>query len=222
MSRLGRSAIKEMNRLGMIVDANHVSEDCTRQVLELSRAPVVFSHNNVKDVFACPRNVPDDILDLIPGNGGTICVTFVPEHFASRRKDARMEMVMDHLFYIADRIGWDQVGLGSDFDGIASVIPGLEDVRCYPALMQAILDRGVTKEQLSMVIGENVLRVWKGVEGVRGQTSAEGVLPIEEVWEGRQWWRYDGYYQMPGPDPEDKLGLDWYDVPPPEGLYHED
>jgi membrane dipeptidase len=52
--------------------------------------------------------------------------------------------------------------------------------------------------------------------------AAEGVLPVGDVWEGRQWWRYDGYYQMPDPDPEDKLGLDWYGVPPPEGLYHEE
>jgi len=117
-----------MNRLGMIIDASHVSEDCARQVLELSRAPAMFSHSNAKGVFDCPRNVPDDILDLIPSNGGVICVTFVPERVASRRKDAKMEMILDHLFYIADRIGWDHVGLGSDFDGVASVIPGLEDV----------------------------------------------------------------------------------------------
>ncbi|KAG9204927.1 hypothetical protein G6514_009383 [Epicoccum nigrum] len=222
LSRLGKSAIKEMNRLGMIVDASHVSENCARQVLELSRAPVMFSHSNVKGVFDCPRNVPDDILDLIPANGGVICITFVPEHVASRRKDAKMEMVLDHLFYIVNRIGWDYVGLGSDFDGIASVIPGLEDVRCYPVLMQAILDRGATEEQLSKVIGENVLRAWKGVEEIRDHMAAEGVFPVEDVWEGRQWWRYDGYYQMPDPDPEDKLGLDWYGVPPPEGLYHEE
>jgi membrane dipeptidase len=67
--------------------------------------------------------------------------------------------------------------------------------------------------------------------------KAEGVLPVEDVWHGRTWWRYDGvsppnhtygarltlvqYYQMPDPDPEDKLGLDWYGVAPPEeGLYH--
>ncbi|KAJ4368342.1 hypothetical protein N0V83_006698 [Neocucurbitaria cava] len=221
LSKLGRAAIKEMNRIGMIVDASHVSEDCARQVLELSRAPVMFSHSLVKGVFDCPRNVPDDVLDSIPKNGGIVCVTFVPEFVTSRRKDAKMEMVLDHLFYIADRIGWDHVGLGSDFDGIASVIPGLEDVRCYPSLMQAILDRGATEEQLTKVAGENMLRVWKGVEKVRDEMKAEGVLPVEDVWEGRQWWRYDGYYQMPDIDPEDTLGLDWYGVAPPEeGLYH--
>lgn len=205
----------------MIVDASHVSEDCARQVLKLSRAPIMFSHSNCKGVFDCPRNVPDDVLDMIPTNGGVIMVTFVPEHVATSRKDARMEMVLDHLFYIAERIGWDHVGLGSDFDGIASVIPGLEDVRCYPRLLEAILDRGATEEQLAKLAGQNMLRVWKGVVAVRDQMKQEGVLPVEDVWEGRQWWRYDGYYQMPDPDPEDKLGLDWYGVPPPDGLYHD-
>lgn len=196
--------------------------DCAEQVLNLTKAPVMFSHSNVKAVFDCPRNVDDKILDMIPANNGIIMVTFVPEHVTERRKDAKMEMVVDHLFYIANRIGWDHVGLGSDFDGIASVIPGLQDVKCYPALLKAILDRGATEEQLAKVAGENMIRVWTDVARVRDEMKAEGVLPVEDVWEGRQWWRYDGYYQMPDPDPEDKLGLDWYGVPPPEdGLYHD-
>lgn len=207
----------------MIVDISHVSEDCARQVLDITRAPVIFSHSNAKSVFDCARNVPDDILDLVPANGGIVMVTFVPEHVAVRRGDATLDMVLDHLFYIANRIGWDHVGLGSDFDGIASVIKDLEDVRCYPRLLAAILDRGATEEQLAQVAGANILRVWRGVTTMRDIMKAEGVLPVEDVWDNRTWWRYDGYYQMPDPDPEDKLGLDWYGVPPPEeGLYLDD
>ena len=81
----------------MLIDLSHVSPDCARQALELTRAPVMFSHSNAKAVFDCPRNVPDDILDLVPANGGLVAVTFVPEHVASRRQDARLEMVLDHL-----------------------------------------------------------------------------------------------------------------------------
>ncbi|RDW88762.1 dipeptidase-4 [Coleophoma cylindrospora] len=233
LSSLGRSAVKEMNRLGretwmfalhfadfsppgMIIDLSHVTADCARQVLELSEAPVMFSHSNVQAVFDCARNVPDDVLDLVPANNGIVMVTFVPEHCATKRKDATMDMVLDHLFHVANRIGWDHVGLGSDFDGIASVIPGLEDVKCYPALMKAILDRGATEEQLAKCIGGNILRVWQGVVDKRDEMKKAGVLPVEDVWEGRQWWRYDGYYQMPDPDPEDKLGYDWYGVPRPD------
>ncbi|KAI7569465.1 hypothetical protein KC343_g9506 [Hortaea werneckii] len=223
LSRLGRSAITEMNRLGMIIDLSHVSPDCARQSLEMTKAPIMFSHSNAEAVFDCPRNVPDEILDMIPADEGIIMVTFVPEHVATHRKHANMDMVLDHLFYMAERIGWDHVGLGSDFDGIASVIPGLEDVRCYPALLKAILDRGASEEQLRKVAGENIIRVWQKVEDVSCHLQSEGMLPVEDVWEGRQWWRYDGYYQMPDPDPEDKLEMDWYGVPPPsEGLYHVD
>ncbi|KAI1336687.1 membrane dipeptidase [Xylariaceae sp. FL0016] len=223
LSKLGRSAVLEMNRLGMIVDLSHVSEDCARQVVGLSKAPIMFSHSNAKAVFDCPRNVPDDVLDLIPANGGIIMVTFVPEHVATRRRDATLDMVLDHLFYFAERIGWDHIGLGSDFDGIASVVKDLEDVKCYPRLLKAILDRGATEEQLAKVSGENILRVWGGVVKVRDEMKAKGIKPVEDVWEDRTWWRYDGYYQMPDPDPEDKLGLDWYGVPPPdEGLYIDD
>jgi membrane dipeptidase len=207
----------------MIVDISHVSEDCAEQVLTLSRAPIMFSHSNAKGVFDCPRNVPDHIIDKVPSNDGIVMVTFVPEHCTARRSDAKMEMVIDHLFYIANRIGWDYVGLGSDFDGIASVIPGLEDVKCYPHLLKAILDRGATEGQLAKVVGENILRVWEGVEKVRDEMKKESVLPVEDVFKDRKWWRYDGFYQMEDPDPEDKLGLDWYGVPPPdEGLYLEE
>ncbi|KAI9741645.1 MAG: hypothetical protein M1834_000029 [Cirrosporium novae-zelandiae] len=203
-----------------MIDLSHVSEDCAKEALELTKAPVMFSHSNAKSVFDCPRNVSDSVLDMVLANHGIVMVTFVPEHVTTRRKDATMDMVLDHLFYIANRIGWDFVGLGSDFDGIASVIQDLEDVKCYPRLLKAILDRGATEEQLAKVAGENILRVWKDVVKIRDEMSAARVEPVEDVWDGRTWWRYDGYYQMPDPDPKDKLGLDWYGVPPPEeGLY---
>jgi membrane dipeptidase len=81
-------------------------------------------------------------------------------------------------------------------------------------LLEAILDRGTTEEQVSKLIGENVLRVWRGVAKVRDEMKQAGVLPVEDVWDDRRWWRYDGYYQMEDPDPEDRLGLGFFGVPP--------
>ncbi|KAL2214627.1 membrane dipeptidase [Sarocladium strictum] len=215
LSRLGRGLVVEMNRLGMIVDLSHASEDCVMQVLDLTRAPVMFSHSNVKAVFDCARNVPDSVLDRIPANGGVIMLNFVPEHVATHRWDAKMEDVLDHIFYVANRIGWDHVGLGSDFDGVASVIPGLEDVTCYPKLIAAVLDRGATEVQVEKLISHNLLRVWTQVVAVREQMKREGVKPVEDVWEGRTWWRFNGHHQIEDPDPEDERGWGWFAMDKP-------
>ncbi|KAL4753105.1 hypothetical protein BDW72DRAFT_201863 [Aspergillus terricola var. indicus] len=184
LSRLGRSAVLEMNRLGMIIDCSHVSEACAHQVLDLTRAPIMFSHSNAKSVFDCPRNLPDDIIDRVPANGGMIMVTFVPEHVHPPRRSNHGHAPRPSLLHREPhRMG------------------ELEDVKCYPGLLEAILDRGATEDQLALVAGENVLRVWAGVEKVRNEMKHEGLLPIED----------------------DKLGLGWYGVPlPEEGLYLED
>jgi membrane dipeptidase len=102
---------------GMMVDLSHVSPEAAEQGLKCTDAPVMFSHSNARGVFDCPRNVPDSVLDLVPANNGIVMVTFVPEHLTARRSGATIDMLLDHIFYIANRIGWEHVGLGSDFDG---------------------------------------------------------------------------------------------------------
>ena len=84
LTAFGRAVIAELNRLGIIVDLAHVSPDVMRQVLDVTRAPVVFSHSNARALADHPRNVPDDVLDRVPANGGIVMATFVPD-FISRR-----------------------------------------------------------------------------------------------------------------------------------------
>jgi membrane dipeptidase len=79
LTAFGRAVVAELNRLGMMVDLAHVSPDVMRQVLDISKAPVVFSHSNARALADHPRNVPDDVLDRIPENGGIVMVTFVPD-----------------------------------------------------------------------------------------------------------------------------------------------
>jgi membrane dipeptidase len=78
LTTFGEEVVRELNRLGMLVDLSHVSEDTMRQAIETSRAPVLFSHSNARTRCDVPRNVPDDVIELVGRTGGVICVTFVP------------------------------------------------------------------------------------------------------------------------------------------------
>ncbi|MCP8937077.1 dipeptidase [Alsobacter sp. SYSU M60028] len=87
LTPFGRAVVLELNRLGMIVDLAHVSHDVMRQVLDITRAPVVFSHSNAFTLCDHPRNVPDDVLDRVRANGGLVMATFVPNFISQASRD---------------------------------------------------------------------------------------------------------------------------------------
>ena len=78
LTGFGRAVVGELNRLGMMIDCAHVSAKVMHDVLDASTAPIVFSHSNARALCPHPRNVPDDVIDRVPANGGIVMATFIP------------------------------------------------------------------------------------------------------------------------------------------------
>jgi membrane dipeptidase len=189
LTAFGESVVREMNWLGMMVDISHVSVETMSTVLRITQAPVIFSHSSARAVNDSPRNVPDAILAKMPGNGGIVMVTFVPQFVSAEVREydaltpeqkklepsprASMAQVADHIDHIKKVAGINHVGLGSDFDGIMTVPQNLEDVSKFPLLIAELLRRGYSRDDLKKISGQNLLRVMRQVEQVAARLQKE-------------------------------------------------
>ncbi len=171
LSDFGRQVVREMNRIGMLVDIAHVAPTTMRHALEVSERPLITSHSGARALCDHPRNVPDDVLTSIGAAGGVAMVAFVPSFLTDARRDwvnagehgdpppVGIADVADHLDHIREVAGIGAVGLGADYDGTDAMPDGLGDVGGYQRLLGELRGRGWSEADLVAAAHTNILRV---------------------------------------------------------------
>ncbi|HNW27954.1 MAG TPA: dipeptidase [Spirochaetota bacterium] len=152
LTQKGKTMIRLMEAKGMIVDLAHASPDTIDDVLAMAARPVVVSHTGVRGVCPGVRNISDRHIRMIAEKGGLIGIGYFPKATCGET----LESVVRSIRYAVDRAGVRHVGLGSDYDGLVQVP---FDTTGMASLADALLDNGFTEDEVSLIMGGNVLRL---------------------------------------------------------------
>lgn len=208
LAPFGKEVVKEMNRLGMLVDISHVSDKVMHDVLDITTAPIIASHSGARGVANHTRNVPDDVLKRVAQNGGVMMIVFYPSFLDDRTNreeneraaklkpqlDALREQfkddplafneaerklfaenpifiapytrIVDHIDHIKRVASIDNIGIGSDYDGVPFLPDGMSGMEDLVLVTYEMLKRGYTEQEIRKVLGENFLRAFEKAEQV--------------------------------------------------------
>ena len=162
VSAFGEQVIKEMNRLGVLVDMSHAGEESFYQALEISSKPIVCSHSSARALCDHPRNLTDDQMRALAQKGG-VAQTTIYHGFLKKDGEATINDVIAHLEHAIDVMGIDHVGLGTDFDGDGGV-RGLADSSELINFTRRLLARRFSEHDIQKIWGGNFLRVREEVQ----------------------------------------------------------
>ncbi len=161
LTEKGIELVKKLNKAGIIIDLAHISYKGFFDVLEHSETPPFVSHTGIGGVKDMWRNLSDDQLKAIKEAGGIVGIIFYP-YFLSSIFSRRIEDVVMHITYCAEKFGTDFISIGSDFDGFIFSLPKeLEDVSKYQNLAKALLKKGFAEEDVKKIFYENGFRFFK-------------------------------------------------------------
>ncbi len=184
LTEFGVSVVEEMNRIGMVIDISQLSPKGCHDVLELSSDPVIASNSNAKSRCGHPRNLEDEVIEKVGSNGGVICIHCLPS-FLVDSGQASVEDMVRHIEYIDDLVGIEHVGVGPDLlenwpEEQHAVIwesgqdlghkkiqfdypDGFQSIADMPNLRKSLLENGYSEEDLTKIMGNNLLRVFRHV-----------------------------------------------------------
>ena len=162
LSELGRKAVAEMNRCGVMVDLSHAAESTFYDALRLSSVPVVCSHSSCRAICDHPRNLTDEQLKALAEKGGVAQITFY-SGFVRKEGVATILDIVEHIMHAISVCGIDHVGIGSDFDGDGGVV-GLANASEMINLTRLLLREGLSVADLRKLWGGNFLRVMDQIQ----------------------------------------------------------
>jgi membrane dipeptidase len=193
LTDFGKQVVREMNRLGMMIDISHVADKTFWDALGASSAPLIASHSSCRALCDVPRNMTDEMIVALAKKGGVVQVNFNCGFLSQKSADAGKTVqsstlpgskgedatiaeyrkkvppatladVVAHIDHIVKIAGVGAAGIGSDFDGVFCTPVGLEDVSKFPNLTRALLEKGYSADDIRKIYGENTLRVMRAVE----------------------------------------------------------
>ena len=163
LTDLGKEVIDEMYRLGMMVDVSHMNETTFWDTIEYARGPIFASHSSVTALVPHVRNLTDEQIKAVAATGGVVNINFWNTLLSTTPATATISDLVDHIDYIANLVGTDYVGLGSDFDGAAMPVD-LPDASHLPLITKELVVRGYSSHDIDKIMGLNTLRVMKEVQ----------------------------------------------------------
>lgn len=162
LTPFGRDVVREMERLGMVVDVSHVSDGVFYDVANMATKPFVASHSNARAVCSHRRNMTDDMIRILADKGGVMGLNLGPEFVGQVEGATRMEDLVKQVLHIRNVGGSEVLALGSDFDGVHGDmdVAGPQD---WPKLEKALQEAGLSEEELDKMWYKNAERVFRAV-----------------------------------------------------------
>lgn len=161
LTDFGVEVVREMNRLGMVIDCSHIGDKSFYDVIRCTAKPIVCSHSCARSVCGALRNMTDDMLLKLRDNGGVVGINYCHDFVKDDPSVETVEDVVAHINHIRDLIGIDYIGLGSDFDGIGNEDIELKDASMMGRLLDELRAQNYTQEEIDKITHLNVLRVFK-------------------------------------------------------------
>ena len=157
LTERGREFVREAQRLGMLIDVSHISDEGFWDILKITEAPVIATHSNSRSVCANSRNLTDDMFRAICETGGiagyNVCAEFTGEQ-------PTMDTVCDHIFHFMemDPAG-THIALGGDLDGVSDMPAGFDGIQSYPRMAQRLMERGLDEQTVRNIFWNNAIGV---------------------------------------------------------------